>query len=289
MKVFLKSIRVYQWVKNSLIFLPLLMAYDFDQTKIIKTIMAFFAFSFCASSVYLVNDLLDRKSDQVHPTKKFRPIASGKFSVNAAIVSAALLIFSAFGLAWATGLSFTLVLIQYLFFSTLYSIKLKKIMLMDVFVLGGLYTLRIIAGGHASDTKVSFWLLAFSIFFFSSLAFVKRCSELLDLRKEAKEQPEGRDYVASDLEMLSRFGVASGYLSVLVLALYINSSKVVTLYENPHRLWFLCPLLLYWISRIWLLTSRGQVHQDPIIFALKDKVSYLIGLGAVVIVLWGHF
>ena len=284
-KTFIKLIRVHQWVKNLLIFVPLLLAHQINNfEKLSSLFIAFFSFSFGASSLYIINDLLDIASDRQHASKKFRPIPAGIISIPSALAVAALLFTLSICLSLlATPMFFPVVLV-YCILSFTYSTKVKKIAIADILFLAGLYTVRIFAGGIAAQVEVSEWLLAFSMFFFLSLACVKRYAEISG---KGKGKIPGRGYTSSDEPLISQAGIASGYLSVLVLAFYINNPQVTTLYVAPAILWVLCPLLLYWITRIWLIAHRGLLHHDPIVFALKDKTSYAIGIIASALLIIG--
>ena len=274
----LSAIRIHQWIKNLLVFVPLIAGHKVANLPLLGDAgLAFIAFSFCASGVYVLNDLLDLEVDRAHPTKRNRPFASGKLGIPTGILLAGLLTLSGFSIALMLPRRFFAILGLYVGMTTAYSVYLKRIVTLDVIALAGLYTLRIFAGGEAVRVTISAWLLAFSMFLFLSLAFLKRCSELYLLRGYDKGHVEGRGYREADLASLTNLGAASGYISVLVLALYINSSQVTGLYTHPEVLWLTCPLLLYWVSRIWLKAGRGEVHDDPVIFALKDKLSYAVG------------
>ena len=235
--------------------------------------------------MYVLNDLFDLDADRHHPTKKLRPFAAGDLSLPTGFALVLLLLAVGGGLALLLPKTFALVLALYFALTTSYSWRLKQLVLLDVFFLAGLYTMRLIAGHEATGIAYSFWLLAFSMFIFLSLALVKRYLELLGLRQENTHDAKGRGYTANDLEMVATLGTASGYLSALVLALYVNSSEVRVLYQHPTLLLLVCPLLLYWISRVWLMAHRGQMHDDPIVFALKDRASYVIGM-LTLMVLW---
>lgn len=275
-KSLIQEFRIHQWAKNILLFIPLIMAHSVaDFNLLLKTVFAFIAFSLCASSVYLLNDLVDLESDRKHRSKRDRPLASGNLPLEWAVLSLPILLFSSFFLATFASFNFLICLGIYLVITLAYSFSLKRIAVVDILTLASLYTLRIIAGGAASETSVSKWLLAFSLFFFLSLALIKRFSEIFVT--EGNGQVPGRGYSASDKELVSSMGVSSGFLSVLVLALYINSKDVEALYSKPSLIWLLCPIVLYWISRVWLLAHRGQMHDDPIVFAIKDRVSYFVG------------
>lgn len=286
-KVWIKAIRLHQWVKNGLIFLPAILAHKILQAPVlIDCVLAFIAFGACASSVYLINDLLDLSADRQHPRKSKRAFASGALSARSGgMVAAALLIGSAL-LALYVDWKFAAVLAGYYVLTWAYSLRLKRAALVDVMTLAGLYTVRIIAGAAATDIPVSFWLLAFSVFVFISLGFVKRYTELDDARKANKMSTQGRGYSAADLPLLMTLGIASGYSTIVVVALYINSADSVALYRHNKPLWMVCPLLLYWISRVWLLTTRGQMHDDPVVFALRDRISLMVValLGLIVLI-----
>ena len=270
-----KALRLHQWVKNLLIFLPVLLAHRLDAQAMSQALAAFFAFSLCASSVYLLNDLLDLDSDRAHPRKHSRPFASGALPLSQGMIASPLLLAAGFALAAVLPLRFVLVLAFYYAVTLAYSMVLKRIATVDVMLLAGLYTLRIIAGGAATGVVLSFWLLAFSMFIFLSLGIIKRYTEL-DLLKDGGGVAAGRGYVADDLPLLRSLGVAAGYGAVVVLALYINSPQSQAEYTHPKWLWLLCPLLLYWISRAWMYTHRGRMHDDPVVFALSDGVSLVI-------------
>lgn len=285
--VWLKAMRLHQWVKNLLIFLPAILAHQiFQPAVLLDCALAFVAFGLCASSVYLINDLLDLSADRGHPRKCKRPFASGVLSARSGLlVSVALLCLGAV-LAALVGWRFAAVLGGYYVLTWTYSLRLKRAALVDVMTLAGLYTIRIIAGAAATAIPLSFWLLAFSVFIFLSLGFVKRYTELDDARLAGKLKSEGRGYWAADLPLLMNLGITAGYCTVVVMALYINSADSQALYRHNKPLWLVCPLLLYWISRVWLLTTRGQMHDDPVVFALRDRLSLVVLglLGAIVLV-----
>ncbi|GAB5466174.1 MAG: UbiA family prenyltransferase [Candidatus Kapaibacteriales bacterium] len=285
-KTFIKQIRVYQWVKNILMFLPLLMAHILEIGDFITALWAFFAFSFVASSVYVTNDLLDLDSDRTHTRKKNRPLASGAMPLPHGLILAPLLLVAGFAIAVFVipKLMFLFVLITYYIITTAYSFFLKKIAIMDIIVLAILYTIRVIAGSAATGVPTSEWLLAFTMFLFTSLAFVKRYTELLQNEKQNKKKVKGRGYDIEDKLLLLGFGPASGYLSVLIFALYVSSPKVKELYSEPVLLWMIAPLLLYFVTRIWLMAHRGKMTDDPIVFTAKDKYSYVIGFFVMLII-----
>lgn len=276
-KTTLKAIRVHQWAKNSLLFLPILMAHQFSNiNSLISTVWAFLSFSFCASSVYVLNDLLDLETDRKHPTKRTRPFASGDLSIAVGIM----LLFGLLLVGIAISViklstTFLIVLLFYMIVTTLYSLILKQILMVDVIILGGLYTLRIAAGSVASMVEVSSWLLVFSMFFFLSLAFMKRYADLILIKKNKDESIAGRGYSLEDLDLVQKSGITSGFVAILVLALYVNSAHVMVLYKSPILIWLVLPVLLYWLMRMWAVTNRGEMDDDPIIYAVKDKMSYV--------------
>lgn len=283
----LKALRVHQWVKNALVFLPLLAAHRlFDMDAVLATVLAFVCFSLCASSVYITNDLLDLAADRQHHRKRKRPFAAGHLPLIAGPVVAAGLLIVSFGLALLLHEVFVAVLAGYYVLTTAYSLRFKRVVMLDVVVLATLYTSRIVAGTAAIHTKPSFWLLAFSMFLFLSLAMVKRYIELLAAQKAGKINASGRGYDVGDIPLIQSLGAASGYLSVLVLALYIDSPDSRVLYHHPHYLWLLCPLLLYWISRTWAIAHRGIMHDDPVVFAVTDKLSRVVLMIAAVVILF---
>lgn len=281
------AMRPHQWAKNLLLLLPLILSHHVtDGYRVAAAVIAFCAMCLCASGVYILNDLLDIESDRRHATKRTRPFASGEASVSAGIVLAAVAEIVAFAVAipllpW----KFTALLALYFLLTTSYSVWLKRRLLIDVMVLAGLYTLRIIAGAQAVQVTLTMWLLAFSMFFFLSLAFVKRYSELIQVEHVGGEELKGRGYRVSDLRIIEAVGPASGYLSVLVFCNYLNSDMVRSLYLRPQVLWLVAPLLLYWITRVWFLARRRMMHEDAILFAARDMVSWLTGLAAALIVL----
>lgn len=285
LRAWLRALRPHQWAKNALLFVPILAAHAWSNLEAVHaTVLGFAAFCLCASGTYLLNDLLDLEADRAHPRKRLRPFASGVLHPGAGLAASAALVLIAFALAWITAPLLCALLAFYAVLSLSYSFRIKKLVMLDVITLATLYTLRIIAGAAAARVEASFWLLAFSMFLFLSLAMVKRCAELHALIAEERTQTKGRGYHAEDLPVLQQLGGASGYLSVLVLALYINSSTSQQLYRHPQVLWMLCPLLLYWISRVWIITHRGGMHDDPVVFALRDRTSRWIGVAAAVAV-----
>ena len=273
-----RALRTYQWVKNVLLFVPMLMAHRVGDPAVwAGAALGFVAFSLCASSAYVVNDLVDREADRQHPAKRHRPFASGALPFGFGLALAPVLIVAAFAVAWlALPAAFRLTLAVYLVVTLTYSFVLKQQPVLDVLVLAGLYALRIFAGGAATGVPVSEWLLAFSVFFFLSLALLKRFAELRRLEVDPEASLHGRGYRGDDLPVLRTAGQAAGYLSVFVLAFHIRSPEVSVLYTRPALLWVVTVLLLYWITRAWLLAGRGDLDDDPILFAAKDPASYLV-------------
>jgi 4-hydroxybenzoate polyprenyltransferase/phosphoglycolate phosphatase-like HAD superfamily hydrolase len=281
----IRSLRTHQSAKNVLVFVALLASHRVaDLHRVRDTILCWLAFSLCSSSAYLINDLLDLEADRTHPTKRNRPFASGDLPVAAGVLLAPAIL--ALGLLLSTAIApqVTAMLAIYFAVTLLYSIKLKELVLIDVLVLAGLYAWRVLTGAAASSVEVSPWLGAFSLFFFLSLAFVKRYTELLNLTSAPQTVTRRRGYLPVDLEQVRTFGIASGYIAVLVMSMYLNnSSEARLLYRNPARLWLVLPVLIYWISRIWLIAGRNRMHDDPVLFALRDRVSHIAGLAVLAI------
>ena len=284
--VVIRALRVHQWSKNLLVFVPILLAHRYrDVTALYHAAILFLTFSACASSAYLLNDLMDLEADRSHAKKRGRPIASGALGMIYAIAGVPLLLFVAGVLSTLLPAAARWWLLAYFALTVAYSVALKEELLVDVLLLATLYTLRVLAGGSAIGIIISPWTLAFSMFLFLSLAMVKRYSELNVVNHLSDDLPR-RNYYRSDLHMLGSLGTASGYIAVLVLALYIHSPEVVILYRHPMVLWALCPLIAYWISRIWILANRGAIPDDPIVFALTDGISYRVAaLSAALILL----
>jgi 4-hydroxybenzoate polyprenyltransferase len=282
----LRALRPHQWLKNLLVFLPLLAAHRWhDAGAIGAAVLAWLAFSLCASGTYIANDLLDLGADRRHPRKRNRPFARGALPLWQGMLVSPLLVAAAFMLAaWQLPAEFALMLAGYLVLTLAYSLVLKRVPMLDVLALAALYTMRILAGGAAVAIPVSFWLLAFSMFLFLSLAMLKRYTELHDLRTQGGVAAAGRGYAVDDLPLVQSLGAGCGLVSVLVLALYVDSTAGEALYRHPHRLWLLCPLLLYWTGRAWLLGQRGRMHDDPLVFAARDAASWVLALVAAAIV-----
>ncbi|WP_179119207.1 UbiA family prenyltransferase [Massilia sp. KIM] len=284
-KALLKAMRPRQWLKNMLVFLPMLAGHAFDLFTLQASLVAFVAFSLCASSAYLLNDALDAQDDRVHPTKHKRPIASGALPLPLALMSSPLLAFAAIALcAWYNPL--LLVVVAVYFVSTVaYSVYLKRLLMVDIVTLALLYSLRVLGGSAATGIAPSFWLLAFSFFIFLSLALLKRHSELFNLHRQGKEKTRGRGYTTADKTPIGIMGINTAFVSVLIFMLYFNSENVLNLYRTPEWLAGILPLLVFWLGRLWVLSFRGQVNEDPVLYVSKDKVSLLVialclGLGA---------
>ncbi len=273
-----RMLRMHQWLKNLLLLIAPLAAHILpDATFVLTMLVAFLSFSLCASAVYIANDLFDLDSDRRHPRKHARPFASGRASVLKGVLMAPVLLLLAFGLATRVGDGFTAWLACYFVLTCAYSWGLKRLVIVDCLVLAMLYTLRIIAGAEAAGIPLSFWLLAFAVFLFLSLAFVKRYAELDVQAQAGSARAHGRGYLTSDASLVQNLGVTSGYASVLVLALYLNSDQVLKLYRSPEFMWCAVPVMLFWISWVWLKAHRGQMHDDPLLFAVRDKASLLAG------------
>jgi 4-hydroxybenzoate polyprenyltransferase len=284
-----RALRVHQYVKNALVFVPVVTAHQFNFVAITLSLIAFVAFSLCASAVYVLNDMVDLEADRQHPTKKNRPLASGALKLWQGKIAIPILLGLSFACAALVSLKFALALLSYLALTTAYSVSLKKKMLVDVVVLATLYTIRVIAGAIAISVDVSTWLLAFSMFMFLSLALMKRYSELA-LRIDHKlSDPSTRNYKLDDLVVVGCLAVASGFNSVTIFALYISSPAVEQLYARPEVLWLACPVLTYWVGRAMILAHRRMMNEDPIVFAIKDPISRLavvVIVGIVLVAMW---
>jgi 4-hydroxybenzoate polyprenyltransferase/phosphoserine phosphatase len=280
-----RTLRSHQWAKNLLVFVPLIAAHQVgDVARVLSALLAFVSFSLCASGVYIINDCLDLESDRRHPRKRTRPFASGELSIPSGLLLSAACLGASFWIATVVGWPFLIVLAVYSVLTTGYSFYLKQFVLADVIVLAQLYTIRVYAGGSATGIVPSHWLLTFSLFIFLSLALMKRFTELRLMAQADKQFLQGRGYWVTDLEHIASIGSASGMLAVLVLALYISSKEVLVLYSRPEMLWFVCPIMLYWISRAWLLAYRDRMEDDPVVFAVRDPKSYMMaGIIAVIL------
>jgi 4-hydroxybenzoate polyprenyltransferase len=301
LKSWLRAVRLHQWAKNTLIFVPLLLAHAWKLGTVCAALIAFLSFGLCASATYIINDLLDIETDRRHPRKRNRPFAAGDLSAIAGVATVVVMLTVAFSLAIALphlvadipGAMPLAAPYKFLFWLTLYtattlsySAYLKRKLLLDVFVLSGLYTLRILAGSAATGVEVTAWLAGFSVFFFLSLAFVKRFSELEGLRERGAEVSNGRGYFVSDMEQLRALGTSAANAAVVVVMLYINDSKANNLYHHPTRLWLVVPVLLLWLSQVWMLTSRGEMNEDPVVFAITDRRSLLLGVLMAAVIWW---
>ena len=282
----LREMRPVQWIKNGLVFAPLILAHEAaDTTRALATVVAFLAFCVVASAGYVFNDLMDMQSDRGHPTKRLRPVASGAVSIPGALglLAGLIVVFAGFA-TFLLSPSTTLMLVAYLGLTLAYSYYFKQQLLLDALVLAGLYTHRVLTGGIAADVTVSPWLLVFSGFLFLSLAFVKRFTELQVLPEGRDQQIERRAYRSSDLATVEIMGLSCAFMSVLVLCLFVSGGDVVQLYSEPALLWAMVPIMLYWVARIWMLARRGELHSDPVLFAVRDRPSYVCGALLVLVV-----
>lgn len=283
----LKALRPHQWVKNLLVFVPAIAAHRFDPVTVRDVLLAFLALSLCASGGYVLNDLLDVAADRRHPRKRYRPFASGRLSIGTGIGLLAVSWAIGFGISAALlPLTFTAIVATYLVATASYSTVVKRIAVLDVMVLAGLYVVRVMAGGIATSIAVSSWLLAFTLFVSLSLAFLKRFIEVRAAAAADATFIPGRGYRADDAAWLHSAGLSSAYLGVLVMALYANSPDVTRLYAQPERLLLTCPVVLYWATRTWLLAHRGELHDDPVVAVAFDPATYVVlGLAAVTVIL----
>jgi 4-hydroxybenzoate polyprenyltransferase len=281
----LKALRPHQWAKNLLVFVPLIAGHRFaDPASLAGAIQAFAAFCLLASGTYILNDLFDLQADRRHPRKRMRPLAAGTLSIPAGLALCVIALAGAAVLAWTLPQGAGVALAAYAVLTLAYSFGIKRVAMLDLVALASLYVIRIVAGGIAVGAPASFWLLAFAMFLFFSLALVKRYAELVSLEAEGISTAPGRGYGGHDAEIVLAMGAASAVVSALVLALYINGESVRSLYANPAMLWMLCPMLLYWISRMWLLASRGEMHDDPVLFAVRDATSYAVAVAGLAVV-----
>ncbi|WP_367850299.1 UbiA family prenyltransferase [Rhodoferax sp. WC2427] len=288
--LWIRALRVHQWLKNLLLFVPLLTAFSFTHIAALVTmVVAFLAFSLAASATYLVNDLWDLESDRAHPRKRLRPFASARIPIQHGIAMSVFLMLAALAMALAISTGFFCILVLYVALTSAYSWMLKGYVLVDVIMLSVLYTLRILAGSVAIGVTTSSWLLAFSIFMFLSLALVKRCSELVSLELAEGEITRGRDYRGTDLVVLWPLGLGAALSSVVVFGLFINSPDTQARYATPALLWLVALGLIYWLARLWIKTSRGEMHDDPVVYAIKDFGSRTTVFTLVMIVLIGRF
>ncbi|HEY8749326.1 MAG TPA: UbiA family prenyltransferase [Tepidisphaeraceae bacterium] len=285
-RVLARAMRPHQWLKNLLLLLPLVLAHQVtDRARLLTAMIAFASFSFCASAVYILNDLLDISADRRHPSKRARAFAAGRASVPEGLILAGAMLCAGLILAALLPSQFRLMLLGYLVLTTAYSLWLKQKVLIDVILLASLYSWRIVAGAIAVDVHLTMWLLAFSMFFFLSLAFAKRYSELVAIADAGGNAASGRGYQVSDLRIIETVGPTSGYLSVLVFCNYLDSTTVRGLYLRPQVLWLAAPILLYWITRVWFMARRRLLDDDPVIYAIRDHVSQLTGVLVTIVVL----
>lgn len=290
LKTYFRALRIHQWLKNLLVFVPLLTAFQFtDMQAVGASLLAFFAMSLAASATYLINDLLDLPSDRTHPRKRNRPFASGALPITHGLLLAPLSMALGVGMALLHSPQLGLAIVLYVILTSAYSLVLKRYFLIDTLTLALLYTCRIIVGAIAIRVAPSFWILAFSMFIFLSLALVKRTSEVSMLLQHSILHAKGRDYHGSDLGVLYPMGICSGFIAVLVFALYINANEVIPLYRTPEALWVVCVCLLYWIGRMWFKTGRGEMHDDPLVFAVRDSASQALIVIMVLSSAFAHF
>lgn len=282
-RLWLRLLRVHQYAKNALVMVPLVTAHQFSWLSAGQAVLAAVAFSLAASSAYIVNDLLDVAADRAHPTKRHRPIACRAVTSRLALVAAAGLFAAALGIGATLSPAFLATLLLYVVLTTVYSFRLKRIAIADVVTLAGLYTIRVVAGAIAISVSMSEWLFAFSLFIFMSLALVKRYVELTGRRPG--ERLMARDYQSDDLPMVAALAAASGFNAVVIFTLYISSDTVRSLYSHPQMLWISCPVLMYWFGRVMLLAQRGLIDDDPVIFALQDRASW-VSLGIIGVTLF---
>lgn len=274
----LRAIRLHQWLKNLLVLLPLAAAFRLGEWALLQqALLAMLAFGLCASSVYLLNDLIDLESDRAHPRKRLRPLASGRLSAPAGLWAALALLVGAAVLGSTARPAFQACLAGYFVLTLAYTFYLKRRVIVDCIALGSLYTIRVVAGWSAVGLPASFWLLAFSLFLFLSLAFLKRYSELHALTQSGRTDAPGRAYLASDLPVVQTMGVAAGFASVMLMALYINGDTVLSHYSRPEILWLTVPIQLYWVSHMWMQAHRGNMHDDPVVFAVRNRHSLACG------------
>ena len=280
-----KIIRPHQWVKNVLVFTPLLMSHNFDFNNLILSTKAFIIFSLIASSIYVINDIVDLKSDQNHPFKKYRPLAAKLITVNHCKILILILLALVTVLLLNVNKEFIMIIISYFILSNLYTFFFKKIVIIDLLILSLLYTSRILGGGYIADTSTSLSLLLFSVFFFTSLAAVKRLIELVNIIRFKRKKIHGREYTIKHKKMIYWIAILTGWISILVLIFHINSPVVIKQYSFPDILWIICFVMLFWISRIIYVSNKGQIKDDPIVYAISDKISYLC-LAIILFIFW---
>jgi 4-hydroxybenzoate polyprenyltransferase/phosphoserine phosphatase len=284
LQTWVNALRGHHWAKNLLLFLPLFLSHNLAFEPMLRTLGGFVLYGLCASGLYILNDLLDLHSDREHPWKKERPFAAGQLSIPQGLQASFGLLSISLGVGFLLDIRFGAALFGYAAMTMLYSLYLKKIALLDVFVLSSFYSFRILAGAMISSTPLSQWFLAFSMFFFLSLAMAKRYSELLHARDLVKSGNSGRGYRADDRELLLALGVGSSFSAVVILSLYVHGTDVRMLYLSPEYLFLLCPIVLYWLARTWLLAHRGELKEDPVTLAIRDRVSYAVAMGAAIVI-----
>ena len=290
LKIWMRALRVHQWLKNLLLFVPLLTAFSFLDFERLATItIAFLAFSLAASATYMANDLWDLESDRQHPRKRFRPFASAQLPIQLGLGVAACALTLSFVMSVFVSKGFFLMLLLYVALTSVYSWMLKGYVLVDVLMLSLLYTLRILAGSVAVGIPTSSWLLAFSVFIFLSLALVKRCAELVSLKESGAEGTRGRDYRVTDLVVLWPMGVGAALSAVVVFGLFVSAPETQARYGAPQLLWLIAIGLIYWLGRLWIKTSRGEMHDDPVVYAIKDRGSRVTVIGMIIVMLVAHF
>lgn len=274
----LKALRLHQWAKNALLFVPLIAGHELDPLRWLLTLLAFAAFGMCASATYIINDLFDLASDRAHPRKRHRPFAAATLSIPFGVLLVAILLPLSLLLAAAIAPAFFGMMLLYIAVTLMYSARLKQVAIIDVLVLASLYTHRVLAGGIVSAVIVSNWLLAVSLFVFLSLALVKRCAELEFMSGDGNVSLAGRGYRSTDLPYLISMGIASGFVAVMLLALYVDSQIGNVMYPHVELLWLILPVALFWIMRLWLKISRMEIHDDPLLFAITDRTSWIVAL-----------
>ncbi|KPF81107.1 hypothetical protein IP70_24585 [alpha proteobacterium AAP38] len=281
---YLRAVRVHQWVKNILIFLPALAGHFFSAQTWILLLLSFLAFSFCASSVYILNDMLDLNNDRRSQSKRLRPFAAGKIPLSHGLMLAPLLLLASLGLGLAVSLDLLVVLVCYYALTLIYSFVLKRLAILDVVALCCLYGIRMVAGAIAVAVPLSHWFAAFAMFLFFFLALIKRATELAVLKHSGSTSVGGRDYQVDDLGVIESMAAGSGLVSILVLALYISSVEGSKLYAHPERLWAACLVMIYWVGHLLLTTHRGDMNDDPVVFAVTDVKSLACGLAMALVV-----
>jgi 4-hydroxybenzoate polyprenyltransferase/phosphoserine phosphatase len=284
LRTWINALRGHHWAKNLLLFLPLALSHNLAVEPILRTLAGFALYGCCASGLYILNDLLDLHSDREHPWKKERPFAAGEISIPEGLLTSSILLSTALGLGFLLDVHFGLALLGYAMLTMLYSLYLKKIALLDVFILSSFYSFRILAGALISATPLSQWFLAFSMFFFLSLAMAKRYSELLIASDLVRTGNSGRGYHHGDRELMLSLGVGSSFSAVVIFSLYVHSPDVSLLYSSPEFLFLLCPIVLYWLSRNWLLAHRGELKEDPVTLAIRDPVSYGVAVASAAVI-----